>query len=78
MHNLVKEATGIDFLKFGNDVKTAKEVTVEALDVGHDQDKYAIEACPSVGHVLNEVGLECVVMNLHYNLLFTIICWIYI
>ncbi|XP_027149723.1 lysine--tRNA ligase, chloroplastic/mitochondrial [Coffea eugenioides] len=56
MHNLVKEATGIDFLKFGDDLKTAKEATLKALDYSHDNiDTFSIEACPSVGHVLNEV-----------------------
>nr|XP_027125236.1 LOW QUALITY PROTEIN: lysine--tRNA ligase, chloroplastic/mitochondrial-like [Coffea arabica] len=56
MHNLVKEATGIDFLKFGDDLKAAKEATLKALDYSHDnQDTFSIEACLSVGHVLNEV-----------------------
>lgn len=59
MHNIVKEATGIDFLKFGDDVKTAKDAALKALDIDHDnQVKYAIEACQSVGHVLNEVDLQ--------------------
>lgn len=53
MHNLVKEATGIDFTKFGNDLTTAKEVTQQTL--GDNQNKSSMEACPSVGHVLNEV-----------------------
>lgn len=52
MHNLVKEATGIDFNELGNDVKVAKEVAIKALEV---KDRSSIEACPSVGHVLNEV-----------------------
>ncbi|MCL7044393.1 hypothetical protein MKW94_011170 [Papaver nudicaule] len=52
MHNLVKEATGIDFNELGNDVKAAKEVAIKALEV---KDRSCIEACPSVGHVLNEV-----------------------
>lgn len=56
MHNLVKEVTGIDFLKFGDDLKAAKEATLKALDYSHDnQDKFSIKACASVGHVLNEV-----------------------
>lgn len=56
MHNLVKEATGIDFMKLGDDLKAAKEVTLQALDSNLDsQEKCSIEACPSVGHVLNEV-----------------------
>ncbi|KAI3932818.1 hypothetical protein MKX01_031800 [Papaver californicum] len=52
MHNLVKEATGIDFNELGDDVKVAKEVAIKALEV---KDRSSIEACPSVGHVINEV-----------------------
>lgn len=56
MHNLVKEATGIDFNKFGDDLSTAKEVTLRTLEIGRENlNKSAIEACSSVGHVLNEV-----------------------
>ncbi|KAL0418056.1 UNVERIFIED_CONTAM: Lysine--tRNA ligase, chloroplastic/mitochondrial [Sesamum radiatum] len=56
MHNLVKEATGIDFTKFGDDLTAAKEVVLQTLDIGRDnQTKSSIEACPSVGHLLNEV-----------------------
>lgn len=56
MLNLVKEATGIDFNDLGNDIKVAKEVALKALGIGHDsKDKSSIEACTSVGHVLNEV-----------------------
>lgn len=56
MHNLVKESTGIKFTEFGNDLKLAKEVTLTTLGLVHDsKDKSSIEACPSVGHVLNEV-----------------------
>ncbi|XP_042014981.1 lysine--tRNA ligase, chloroplastic/mitochondrial-like [Salvia splendens] len=55
MHNLVKEATGIDFAMF-EDLTAAKEVALEMLNAGGDnQNKSSIEACPSVGHVLNEV-----------------------
>ncbi|KAK3030478.1 hypothetical protein RJ639_038784 [Escallonia herrerae] len=53
MHNLVKEATGINFIEFGNDLKAAKEVTLATL-TDHQQ-KHSIEACPSVGQLLNEV-----------------------
>ncbi|XP_042496844.1 lysine--tRNA ligase, chloroplastic/mitochondrial isoform X2 [Macadamia integrifolia] len=61
MHNLVKEATGIDFNDMRGDIEIAKEVALKALGVGHDsKEKSSIEACPSVGHVLNEV-FECVV-----------------
>ncbi|KAI5665941.1 hypothetical protein M9H77_15794 [Catharanthus roseus] len=56
MHNLVKEATGIDFLQFCDDLEAAKEVTLKALETSRDNpEKHSIEACPSVGHVLNEV-----------------------
>ncbi|KAK4441053.1 Lysine--tRNA ligase, chloroplastic/mitochondrial [Sesamum alatum] len=56
MHNLVKEATGIDFTKFGDDLTAAKEVALQSLDTGRDnQNRSSIEACPSVGHLLNEV-----------------------
>ncbi|KAM7529509.1 hypothetical protein LguiB_032919 [Lonicera macranthoides] len=58
MHNLVKDATGIDFVALGDDgdLKAAKEVTIKTLNIGPDkQEKYSIEACPSFGHLLNEV-----------------------
>ncbi|KAG6683140.1 hypothetical protein I3842_13G177000 [Carya illinoinensis] len=56
MHNLVKESTGIDFNDLVNDVKAAKEITLRALEINLDKkDKCSIEACPSVGHLLNEV-----------------------
>lgn len=64
MHNLVKEATGIDFSKFGDDVTSAKEVAWQTLkDGGDNQNKNAIESCPSVGHVLNEVDKPNLVFN---------------
>ncbi|KAI3688256.1 hypothetical protein L1987_81967 [Smallanthus sonchifolius] len=56
MHNLVKEATGIDFIELGNDLNALKEATFNALNMGpNNQDRHLIEACSSVGHVLNEV-----------------------
>ncbi|XP_055819071.1 lysine--tRNA ligase, chloroplastic/mitochondrial [Solanum dulcamara] len=56
MHNLVREATGIDFKSFGDDLEAAKEHTRKAIDIlGDDLDKSSIEACSSVGHLLNEV-----------------------
>ncbi|KAA8549695.1 hypothetical protein F0562_001287 [Nyssa sinensis] len=56
MHNLVKEATGLDFIELSNDLKVAKEVAVRTVGISLDnKDKCSIEACPSVGHVLNEV-----------------------
>lgn len=61
MHNLVKEATGIDFNEFGNDTEAAKVVAQEAvartLGNGVDSDGiFSFETCPSVGHVVNEVS----------------------
>ncbi|XP_015878743.1 lysine--tRNA ligase, chloroplastic/mitochondrial [Ziziphus jujuba] len=55
MHNLVKEATGIDFNELGNDLKAAKEVTLRILGDLDNKDKSSIEACSSLGHLLNEV-----------------------
>lgn len=56
MHNLVKEASGIDFSEFGDDLNAAKEVSLTKLasSLG-DKDKFAIENCSSIGHMLNEV-----------------------
>lgn len=56
MHNLVLEATGINFSELGNDLKVAKDVVVRTLGAGiENKDKSTIEACPSLGHLLNEV-----------------------
>ncbi|XVF28645.1 hypothetical protein REPUB_Repub15cG0047900 [Reevesia pubescens] len=56
MHKLVEEVTGIDFTKLENDLQVAKDVIIKALGVGLDgKDKFTIEACPSLGHLLNEV-----------------------
>ncbi|XP_057953077.1 lysine--tRNA ligase, chloroplastic/mitochondrial [Malania oleifera] len=56
MHNLVKEATGIDFNELGSDFKVAQEVALRTLRAEHDiKEISSIEACPSVGHLLNEV-----------------------
>ncbi|KAJ4837369.1 Lysine--tRNA ligase, chloroplastic/mitochondrial [Turnera subulata] len=56
MHNLVKEVTGIDFNDLSNDLRVAKDVTLKTLSSGlESKDKSAIEACPSIGHLLNEV-----------------------
>lgn len=57
MHNLVKEATGIDFHELSNDLQVAKEVTLGTLGNLDNKEKSSIEACPSLGHVLNEVNL---------------------
>ena len=58
MHNLVKEATGIDFKEFRNDLENAKEVTLRTLADLDSQEKSSIRACPSVGHLLSEVNLH--------------------
>ncbi|XP_058213235.1 lysine--tRNA ligase, chloroplastic/mitochondrial-like [Rhododendron vialii] len=56
MHNLVKEVTGIDFNELGNDLRAAKEVTLRTIGTGiENKDKCSIEACESVGNLLNEV-----------------------
>ncbi|XP_057447251.1 lysine--tRNA ligase, chloroplastic/mitochondrial [Lotus japonicus] len=56
MHNLVKEIAGVDFNELGNDLKVAKQVTLDTLQKNLDnKDKASIEACKSVGHLLNEV-----------------------
>ena len=58
MHNLVKEATAIDFNELGDDLKVAKNVTLRTLGSGlESKDKHAIAACPSVGHLVNEVNM---------------------
>lgn len=56
MHNLVKEASGIDFNEFHDNLIAAKEVTLRTLGSSlEDKDKFAIANCPSIGHILNEV-----------------------
>ncbi|KNA11020.1 hypothetical protein SOVF_139070 [Spinacia oleracea] len=56
MHNLVREASGIDFNVFGDNLEAAKEITIRTLGTSLEgKDKFAIDNCPSVGHVLNEV-----------------------
>ncbi|KAI9112821.1 hypothetical protein K1719_016138 [Acacia pycnantha] len=56
MHNLVKETSGIDFNEYGSDLYVAKEVTLSTLGNNLDnKDKASIEACQSLGHLLNEV-----------------------
>ena len=59
MHNLVKEASGIDFTEFGDNLEAAKEATLRTIGSSlEDKDKLAIGNCPSTGHVLNEVCLN--------------------
>ncbi|KAK7341170.1 hypothetical protein VNO80_24095 [Phaseolus coccineus] len=56
MHNLVKEIAGVDFSEFGYDLEVAKRITQDTLGKNLDKkDKGSIEACRSVGHLLNEV-----------------------
>ncbi|KAK7382838.1 hypothetical protein VNO80_01938 [Phaseolus coccineus] len=56
MHNLVKEIAGVDFSEFGDDLEVAKRVTQDTLGKNLDnKDKGSIEACRSIGHLLNEV-----------------------
>ncbi|KAJ1298077.1 hypothetical protein BS78_01G425900 [Paspalum vaginatum] len=52
MHSLVKEATGIDFNSFGQDVESAKNA---ARGLAGISESTSLQACSSVGHVLNEV-----------------------
>lgn len=56
MHSLVKEATGIDFNSFGQDVESAKRAVrgLPGFVVGNSEST-SLKACSSVGHVLNEV-----------------------
>ena len=79
MHNLVKEATGIDFSELGNDLKTAKEVTLKALGIDlENKDKSSIEASPSVGHLLNEVSKHLNIKNLELVFYFILFFFIII
>ncbi|KAK3163258.1 hypothetical protein QOZ80_1AG0001330 [Eleusine coracana subsp. coracana] len=56
MHSLVKEATGIDFNSFGQDVEAAKIAVRGVLGIKTgSNDRTSLQACASVGHVLNEV-----------------------
>ncbi|KAL9296134.1 hypothetical protein ACSQ67_022030 [Phaseolus vulgaris] len=57
MHNLVKEIAWVDFSEFGDDLEVAKRVTQDTLGKNLDnKDKASIEACRSIGHLLNERG----------------------
>ncbi|XP_020583278.1 lysine--tRNA ligase, chloroplastic/mitochondrial [Phalaenopsis equestris] len=55
MCNLVNEATGVDFGQFKNDLKAAKEAAKNILRATGDDYDALVQACPSVGHVFNEV-----------------------
>lgn len=77
MHNLVKESTGIDFNDLVNDVKAAKEITLRALEINLDKkDKCSIEACPSVGHLLNEVSQHHLQYSKSIFLNYLCCCWL--
>ncbi|XP_039805565.1 lysine--tRNA ligase, chloroplastic/mitochondrial-like isoform X3 [Panicum virgatum] len=56
MHSLVKEATGIDFNIFGQDVESAKSAArgLPGINTG-SRGSTSLQSCSSVGHVLNEV-----------------------
>lgn len=56
MHSLVKEATGIDFNSFGEDVESAKNATRGLLGIKAESIENSLQACSCVGHVLNEVS----------------------
>jgi hypothetical protein len=53
MHALVQDATGINFTTFGSDVAAARAAAISALPPSY---RNSLSYCPSVGHVLNEVG----------------------
>jgi lysyl-tRNA synthetase, class II len=56
MHSLVKEATGIDFNSFGQDVEAAKNAVKGLLGIKTgNNDSTSLQACSSVGQALNEV-----------------------
>uniref|UniRef100_M8BI84 Lysyl-tRNA synthetase n=1 Tax=Aegilops tauschii TaxID=37682 RepID=M8BI84_AEGTA len=59
MHRLVEEATGVDFNSFG-DVESAKNAAKGLLGFKTESsENTSLQACSSVGHVLNEVkGFE--------------------
>lgn len=54
MHSLVKEATGIDFNSFGEDLESAKNAARGIKTESNEN--ISLQACSSVGHVLNEVS----------------------
>ena len=69
MHNLVKETTGIDFHELSKDLRFAKEVTIKTLGNLDNKEKSSIEACPSVGHVLNEVHMLLQSTSLNFRVI---------
>lgn len=56
MHNLVKEATGIDFNELRNDLEAAKKAAKGILASKLEgNDLLLVDTCSSIGHILNEV-----------------------
>ncbi|CAN6178118.1 unnamed protein product [Urochloa humidicola] len=56
MHSLVKEATGIDFNSFGQDVESAKSAARALPGIKDGSSEItSLQSCSSVGHILNEV-----------------------
>ncbi|CAN6169975.1 unnamed protein product [Urochloa humidicola] len=56
MHSLVKEATGIDFNSFGQDVESAKSAAIALPGIKDGSSEItSLQSCSSVGHILNEV-----------------------
>lgn len=69
MHRLVEEATGVDFNSFG-DVESAKNAAKGLLGFKTESsENTSLQACSSVGHVLNEVFLKFCFLQLFQNLL---------
>ncbi|XP_073002780.1 lysine--tRNA ligase, chloroplastic/mitochondrial [Typha latifolia] len=65
MHNLVKEATGIDFNQFSDNIDDAKRAARGVLGIKEEErNNTLVQACPSLGHVLNEVFEVIVEPNL--------------
>ncbi|KAL4419492.1 hypothetical protein ABPG77_002278 [Micractinium sp. CCAP 211/92] len=57
MHDLVKDACGVDFEQLAGDMQAARAAALDALRQHKDTQKaqLAVAAAPSVGHMLNEV-----------------------
>ena len=71
MHSLVKEATGIDFNSFGQDVEASKNAVRGLLGVKTgSNDSTSLQACSCVGHVLNEVFWDFHFVNLFFPMIF--------
>ncbi|VAI58610.1 unnamed protein product [Triticum turgidum subsp. durum] len=64
MHRLVEEATGVDFNSFG-DVESAKNAAKGLLGFKTESsESTSLQACSSVGHVLNEFILDGILRTL--------------